>query len=83
MLDSGQNSLKTPYTIFRSLISAISSDLSKIEKKNDFWQKLANFLHKISDSKIKMSQIDDIYLLNVVFFFPNLFKYVWEEKNNV
>ena len=58
MLDSGQNSLKTPYTIFRSLISA---DLSKIEKKRkkDFWQKLANFLHKISDSKIKNSQFDD------------------------
>ena len=36
MLDSGQNSLKTPHITRRSLISAISADLSKIENLR-FW----------------------------------------------
>ena len=43
MLDSGQNSLKTPHITCRSLISAISADLSKVENWW-FWSNFGWFL---------------------------------------
>ena len=47
MLDSGQNSLKTPHITRRSFISAISADLSKIENLR-YSRKFSLFLHRIS-----------------------------------